>query len=608
MADISREEYDKLAAELEAAKSSLEELREKEDSGAYKAKWWVNKRKQTEFEKRLFPVKHFDDLPGTSLPEGIIIEKDVPVEMSDGVKLAANVFRPDKAGRFPVIMAFTPFSKDYYGQHDDFGASEMTPFEGPDPGYWVPNDYVMIHVDDRGTGKSPGMGTGGAFDLYDGIEWAAGQEWSNGNVGMLGHSALAMRQWEVASMDEPPPHLKAIIPWGGLNDGARDNRFLGGIPETEFTADRGENIPPWQTDFQPKERPSLSQYLQPSPGVFMNPPKLENITIPMLVGSSWIDYYAHLQGNMRGWTRASSQNKWLYTYSLRKWQGQYTPIEARDMQRKFFDHFLKSVETDIMETPRVRLSVQDKLLDFKVRYENEFPIPRTEYASLYLDARDGALKTDKPGEETKTTYDSAVSPVSQVIQPEARIGPEGKASFRITFDDETEIIGFIKLKLWVSTEDADDMDLFATVRKYNADGHQVCFDADGAPGRMPVALGWLRLSKRELDEELSRPYLPVQKSVIPGESDQKVKPGEIVPCEVTIWPASVIFHAGEALAVDVSGKYGVKDDLLKGYNDLVNKGVHTIYTGGKYDSHLLVPIIPAAKSYRSFGGRQAAED
>ncbi len=608
MEAISKEEYDKIAAELQAARTRLDELGEKADGGAYKAKWWIDKRKQTEFEKKLFPTKHFDDLPGTSLPEGVLIEKDIPVEMSDGVKLAANVFRPDKPGRFPVIMAFTPFSKDYYGQHDGFGCSEMTPFEAPDPGYWVPNGYVMIHVDDRGTGKSPGVGTGEAYDLYDGIEWAAGQAWSNGNIGMLGHSALAMRQWEVASMEEPPPHLKAIIPWGGLNDGARDNRFLGGIPETEFTADRGQNLPAWQKDFQPKERPALSQYQQPAPTVFQNPPRLENIKVPMLVGSSWIDYYAHLQGNFRAWLRTSSQYKWLYTYSLRKWQGQYTPIEARDMQRKFLEHFLKGIDSGIMETPRVRLSVQDKLLDFKVRYEDDFPLRRTEYKSFYLDARHGTLNFDKPENEAKVTYDSAVSPVSQVLSQETRIGPEGKASFEITFNEDTEIIGFMKLKLWVSPEDADDMDLFVTVRKYNADGHQVCFDSDAAPGRAPVALGWLRLSKRQLDEELSRPWLPVQKSVIPGENDQKVNSGEIVSCEITIWPTSVLFHAGEKLAIDVSGKYGVKNDLLKGYNDLVNKGGHSIYTGGKYDSHLLVPIIPEARSYSTFGGRQVAED
>jgi len=605
---MSQEDNDNIIAELQTQRAKLNELEEKAYAGPYQAKWWFAKRKQTELEKRLYPEKHFDDLPGASMPEGVLIEKDVPIEMSDGVKLAANVFRLDKPGRFPVIMTFTPYSKDYYGQHDDFGCSEMTPFEAPDPGYWVPNGYVMIHVDDRANGKSPGVGVGGTYDLYDGIEWAAKQEWSNGSIGMLGHSALAMRQWEVASMETPPPHLKAIIPWGGFNDTARDNNFPGGIPETDFNPGRGENIPLWQEDFEPYERPNQPQYQQLPPAVLQNPPKLENIKVPILIGSSWVDYYAHLQGNFRGWLRVSSQHKWLYTYSLRKWQGLYTPIEARDMQRKFFDYFLKDIDSGIMETPRVRLSVQDKLLDFKVRYEKDFPLRRTVYTTLYLDARGGTLSLDKPEDTAKATYDSVVSPVSQIIHQESSVGPEGKASFQITFDKDTEITGFMKLKLWVSPEDADDMDIFITVRKYNVDGPQVCFDADGAPGRMPVALGWLRLSKRQLDEELSQAWLPVQKSVLPGEPEQKVKPGEVVPCEIAIWPSCTLYHVGEKLAVDISGKYGVKDDLLRGYNDLINKGRHSIYTGGKYDSHLLVPIIPEAKNYGTFGGRQVVED
>ena len=598
----------KIIADLRARRARLNELEEKAYTGPYQAKWWFTKRKQTELEKRLFPEKHFDDLAGASMPEGILIERDVPVEMSDDVKLAANVFRPDKPGRFPVIMAFTPYSKDYYSQHDDFGCSEMTPFEAPDPGYWVPNDYVMVHVDERANGKSPGVGTGGVYDLYDGIEWAAGQEWSNGNIGMLGHSALAMRQWEVASMEVPPPHLKAIIPWGGFSDRARDNNYPGGIPETEFNPGRGENIPLWQENFQPLKRPDQPQYQQLPTDELLNPPELENIKVPMLIGSSWVDYYAHLQGNFRGWLRASSQHKWLYTYSLRKWQGLYTPIEARDMQRNFFDYFLKGIDSGIMEMPRVRLSVQDKLLDFKVRYEKDFPLKRTVYTALYLDASNGVLSPDKPEQTAKTTYNSDVSPVSQIIHRESSVGNEGKASFRITFDKETEITGFMKLKLWVSPEDADDMDIFVTVRKYNADGYQVCFDSDGAPGRMPVALGWMRLSKRELDEELSQPWLPIQKSVLPDGPEQKVKSGEVVPCEIAIWPSCTLYHTGEKLVIDISGKYGVKDDLLRGYNNLVNKGRHSIYTGGKYDSHLLVPIIPEAKNYSTFGGRQVIED
>ena len=603
----SSEEHDTIVAELEAAKIRVGELERKAYAGVYKAMWWLDKRKRTGDEKKLFPDKHYDDLPGCSLPEGVVFEKDVPVEMSDGVKIAANVFRPDRPGRFPVILAFTPFSKDYYGQHDPFGCSEMTPFEGPDPGFWVPNDYAVVHFDERGTGRSPAVGIGGAHDLYDGVEWAAHQEWSNGNVGMLGHSALAMRQWEVASMEEPPPHLKAIIPWGGFNDGPRDNR-PGGVPETEFVAGRGQNLPLWQKDFKPGQRPDLSQYRQPAPSVTQNPPKLENIKVPTLIGSGWIDYYGHLQGNLRGWMSISSRYKWLYTYSERKWQGLYTPMEARAMQCSFFDYFLKGLDSGILETPRVRLSVQDKLLDYKVRYETDFPLPRTEYRSLYLDARDGSLKPEKPEAEARATYDSSVSPVSQILSQESKVGPEGKTSFQIRFERDTEVIGFLKLKLWVSPDDAEDMDLFVTVRKFNSSGHQVCFDCDAAPGRAPVARGWLRLSKRMLDEQLSRPWLPVPKSVGPGGPEQKVKPGEIVPCEIAIWPSSTVFHAGERLAIDISGKYGVKDDLLRGFNDLVNKGRHSVYTGGKYDSFLLVPVIPEAKAYGSFGGRKLAKE
>ena len=92
------------------------------------------------------------------------------------------------------------------------------------------------------------------------------------------------------------------------------------------------------------------------------------------------------------------------------------------------------------------------------------------------------------------------------------------------------------------------------------------------------------------------------------EPEQKVNPGEIVPCEIAIWPTSALFHVGEKLVVDISGKYGVKDDLLKGFNNLVNDGRHTIYTGGRYNSYLLAPLIPEARSYGIFGGRKVAED
>jgi predicted acyl esterase len=533
--------------------------------GPYKKMWWVERLENPAIDWEVASVKFFDQLPGSALPKGIIFERNVPVEMRDGLKLAANVFRPEKPGKFPVIMNFTPFCKDAYLQHDDFGASELTAFEAADPGWWVPNDYVVVLCDWRGTGRSPGKAAPfiSNYDLYDGIQWAARQEWSDGNVGMFGHSALAMSQWNAAGMENPPPALKAIIPWGGMTDRARDTKFPGGIPETKFMASRGPNKPFWQKDFVPQEMP-------PAP-----PSRLENIKIPTLIGACWGDKKQHLRGNLRAWRTISTplKYKWLYTYSERKWQGMYTPLETRKTQLMFFDQFLKGIDSGIMNIPRVRLAVQVKLLDWLVRYEDDWPIPRTQYTKLFL-GNNSTLNLNKPEKMGKVIYDSA----------------DGKVIFDIKFDRDTEISGHIMLKLWVSPNDSDDMDLFITLRKLNAAGHEVNFDSDIMPGRLPVDYGWLRLSKRELDKDLSKPWLPEQKSVTPGEPQQKVKPGDIVSCEIQLVGSSTIFYAGETLRLEISGK--MEEDNLFAYTDLVNRGRHTIYFGGEYDSYLLVPIIP----------------
>ena len=82
------------------------------------------------------------------------------------------------------------------------------------------------------------------------------------------------------------------------------------------------------------------------------------------------------------------------------------------------------------------------------------------------------------------------------------------------------------------------------------------------------------------------------KSVVgPG---QKVGPGEIVPCEIPILPTSTLFRKGETLKLEISGIYrgGESIEVPFGYTDTVNKGTHSIYTGGKYDSYLLIPVLP----------------
>jgi predicted acyl esterase len=118
------------------------------------------------------------------------------------------------------------------------------------------------------------------------------------------------------------------------------------------------------------------------------------------------------------------------------------------------------------------------------------------------------------------------------------------------------------------------------------------FDNCHVPGKWPLALGWLRLSHRELDTAKSEPWEPYLKAVVgPGD---KVKPGEIVPCEVPILPTSTLFRKGETLQLDISGSYrpGENLELPFAYTETVNRGTHTVVTGGKYDSCLVIPVVP----------------
>jgi len=150
----------------------------------------------------------------------------------------------------------------------------------------------------------------------------------------------------------------------------------------------------------------------------------------------------------------------------------------------------------------------------------------------------------------------------------------------------------MKLKLWVQADGSDDMDLFVAIEKVDRAGYLVPLAFFGNHDDGPVALGWLRVSHRELDEEKSTPYQPVHKHT----REIKLKAGEIVPVEIEFWPTSILFERGEKLRIVVQGSdiYNYPEEIhTNGHTETVNKGEHVIYTGGKYDSHLLVPVIPA---------------
>ena len=550
----------------------------------------------------------------------ILLERDVPIRLRDGVTIYADVFRPVGNDVCPAILAWSPYGKEIGGQMlDDVplrsgvpldATSGLEKFEGPDPAYWVAHGYAVVNPDKRGAYMSEGnllyWGHEDALDGCDVIEWIASQKWCNGKVGMSGNSWLTVSQWFIAA--ERPEHLAAIAPWEGFCDHYRESGTRGGIPTPEFPEMIAETFSSahGMLEDQPRmivEKPFLCDYWLDKAA------RVENIDIPAYVVASYTNS-VHTHGTFAGYRRMASKEKWLRVHNTNEWFDYYTPENVDDL-RRFFDHYLKGMDNGWEKTPKVRLSVLNPGgRDIVGRAEDEFPLARTVYRKLYLSAADSTLQASLPQQEITDIYQSAAK--------------DNKVTYRYRMDKPTEITGYMKLHLWVSAPDHDDMDLAVRVEKLSKDGQPL---PDRAGNRI-VATGQLRVSLRQLDTLRTTEAEPYY--TFTGE--QKLKPGEIVPVEIEIWPMGLFFEKGEILQLTVgayqpekaaipfgSAKITVPEEgftYMPGQpvkmmtlggdatecadpSEVVtspathNVGRHCIYTGGRYDSYLYIPEIPA---------------
>ena len=521
-----------------------------------------------------------------TVEDGMLVERDVAVTMRDGIRIYIDIFRPVDEQPAPPIIAWGP-----YGKHGHTNYSENFPncgvqpehfskycaFEAPDPAYWVAHGYAIINADKRGNWYSEGDATflspEEAQDFHDLVEWAGTQPWSNGRVGLSGVSYLASSQWRVAETN--PPHLAAINPWEGWADTYREVVRHGGIPETYFwtylpgrwgySTTRVEDLA-----LETRERPLFDDYWQSKACDY------SRIRVPAFIVASWTDHGMHTRGTLEGFKQIASEHKWLEVHGRKKWAYYYEP-DSVDRLRQFFDRFLKGDKTAMTGWPRVRLEVRNRYYDGPFIDKQDWPITGTQYTKMYLNSAQGTLETDMQEEATSCRY-AATADNSE------------RAQFDYVFTQATDLIGHMKLKLWAATDAGDDMDLFIAIEKLDRDGNRVPFAFWAHFDDGPAALGWLRASHRELDPERSTEYQPVLRH----KQEQKIKPHEIVPMEIEIWPSGTHFDAGETLRLVIQGKdvYDPpKPVMCDRHEDTVNQGNHIIYSGGKYDSYLLIPVV-----------------
>jgi predicted acyl esterase len=526
-----------------------------------------------------------------SVEKGMIIERNVAVTLRDGVRVFADVFRPENQQPGPPIVMWTPYGKHWYGaleKDPNTGVradmlSQYATFEGADPLYWVPLGYVIVNVDARGTWYSEGTSTflspEEAEAFYDVIEWAGEQPWSNGKVGVTGVSYLSQSQWKTAALQ--PPHLAAMNIWEGWSDTYREVARHGGIPDTSFWTKVVANA--WGVSTHPiedivqetLEHPLFDDFWASKVADF------SRIVTPAFIVASWTDQGMHLRGTLEGFKNIASQHKWLEIHGRKKWSYYYEPQSVARL-RAFFDKFLMGLDSAVGTWPAVLLEVRERYYVGAQRAEHEWPLARTQYTRLHLDARNGRMQRQPVAAFGSCRYDSLGS------------GPGAhRAEFEYVFEQSAELTGHMKLKLFMAAESAEDMDLFVGVYKFDAQGQQVPLAYYTFFNEGPVALGWLRASHRELDRARSSEHQPV----LLHRNELPLQPGKIEALEIEIWPSATLFEAGSRMRLIVQGtdlqKYShSRHPIYMRHEDSVNHGRHVIYTGGARDSYLLIPIVP----------------
>ncbi|TPG31713.1 CocE/NonD family hydrolase [Mycolicibacterium hodleri] len=556
------------------------------------------------------------DYRNLSAPEHRILHStNVEIEMRDGIELLADVHRPDADGRFPALIAASPYPR----QIQDLGAP-MGFIEAGVTDFWVPRGYGHVIANVRGT-----CGSGGTFgffdaqerrDMFDLVEWAATQPWCDGNVGMIGISYFAMTQLEAAV--ERPPHLRAIFPVAAtadLYEAATHHGLVSSSFITPFlamagmTSDRSDGFwrslpvelarkvlhaPPLHRRFGTMNGEAAVTMLRQLLKVPHDPhpwddlwldvmvkhpvrddwwddrnltPLLDRIDVPVYLGCDWENVPLHLPSTFLAW-KALADNPnvrmaMLGRYGLTwPWESLHTEALA------WFDHWLKGQETGIMDGPPIRY-VLPGADDWQTA--DQWP-PQASSLSEWALRADGTLAGDEGVAGARELL--ALGGGLGRVKPSPIDPPAMLTWTTAPLTTPIDVVGNAELRL-VASATAVDTAWIATLEHVAADGTA-----------SDVTAGWLRASLREVDEETSRPGTPV----LPCRTAVAVPIGEDVEYRIPLVANARRFSVGDRIRLTVAS-----DDQSPETPAIMNFRHASVGTSSlntiRSSSRLLLPIL-----------------
>lgn len=533
--------------------------------------------------------------------------------MRDGVSLAADVYRPDGPGKFPVLLQRTPYNRAG---------------ESADALKLASHGYVVVIQDTRGRFDS-----GGEFypfrhesqDGYDTVEWAAALPYSDGKVGMFGGSYVGATQMLAAIA--APPHLVSIFPYVTASEYYDGWTYQSGALQQWFasswssglaqdTARRKTAADPkqwvWQLPvdaYKMIELPaasSLAPYFRDwvahdTDDAYWAPWKISDhypeMKVKALHAGGWHDIF--LKGSIKNFTgmRQASPVAVDQRLLLGPWAHAETSPEGKvgdvtfgkkavlDMTGtllKWSDYALKGVKNEYASGAPVRIFVMGENV---WRDEQEFPLARTEYKSYYLSR--GTLSASAPGagvEPEKFVYDPA-NPVPTIggrlccRNDQLPPGPadqrpnEGRSDVLVfstpPLERDVEATGYVRVKLYAATS-AVDTDFTALLADVEPSGY-ARFLTDG------IVRARFRNSLKKAEP---------------------VEPGKVYEYDIDLWATSNVFKAGHRIRLYISSSNFPR------FNRNLNTGepiagrersvpaTQTIYHDAKHPSALILPVIP----------------